>query len=93
MQENNFNNIQEFENVYELRKALTKLENEYQKKDHELNLISDLCKDLKTLNEKERKEKDNLNIKLNTVRVDMRNMEKNYQSEIESMKMKYSKEI
>ena len=93
MQENNFNNIQEFENVYELRKALTKLENEYQKKDHELNLISDLCKDLKALNEKERKEKDNLNIKLNTVRVDMRNMEKNYQSEIELMKMKYSKEI
>ena len=93
MQENNFNNIQEFENSYELRKALTKLEIEYQKKDYELNLINDLCRDLRSLNEKERKEKDDLILKLNTVRVDMRNMEKNYQNEIESMKMNYSKEI
>ena len=93
MQENNFNNIQEFENSYELRKALTKLEIEYQKKDYELNLINDLCRDLRSLNEKERKEKDNLILKLNTDRVDMRNMEKNYQNEIESMKMNYSKEI
>ena len=93
MQENNFNNIQEFENSYELRKALTKLEMEYQKKDYELNLINDLCRDLRSLNEKERKEKDDLILKLNTVRVDMRNMEKNYQNEIESMKMNYSKEI
>ena len=92
MQENNFNNIQEFENNYELRKALNKLENELQKKDYELNLITNLYQDLKSLNEKARKECDDLNIKLNTVRVDMRNMEKNYQSEIESMKLNFSKE-
>ena len=92
MQENNFNNIQEFENNYELRKALNKLENELQKKDYELNLITNLYQDLKLLNEKARKESDDLNIKLNTVRVDMRNMEKNYQTEIETMKSNYSKE-
>ena len=92
MQENNFNNIQEFENNYELRKALNKLENELQKKDYELNLITNLYQDLKLLNEKARKECDDLNIKLNTVRVDMRNMEKNYQSEIETMKLNHSKE-
>ena len=92
MQENNFNNIQEFENNYELRKALNKLENELQKKDYELNLITNLYQDLKLLNEKARKECDDLNIKLNTVRVDMRNMEKNYQSEIETMKLNHLKE-
>ena len=92
MQEKNFNNIQEFENNYELRKALNKLENELQKKDYELNLITNLYQDLKLLNEKARKECDDLNIKLNTVRVDMRNMEKNYQSEIETMKLNHSKE-
>ena len=92
MKENNLNNIQEFENNYELRKALNKLENELQKKDYELNLITNLYQDLKSLNEKARKECDDLNIKLNTVRVDMRNMEKNYQSEIESMKLNFSKE-
>ena len=92
MQENNFNNIQEFENNYELRKALNKLENELQKKDYELNLITNLYQDLKLLNEKARKECDDLNIKLNTVRVDMRNMEQNYQSEIETMKLNHSKE-
>ena len=92
MQENNFNNIQEFENNYELRKALNKLENELQKKDYELNLITNLYQDLKLLNEKARKECDDLNIKLNTVRVDMRNMEKNYQTEIETMKLNHSKE-
>ena len=92
MQENNFNNIQEFENNYELRKALNKLENELQKKDYELNLITNLYQDLKLLNEKARKECDDLNIKLNTVRVDMRNMEKNYQTEIETMKLNHLKE-
>ena len=92
MQENNFNNIQEFENNYELRKALNKLENELQKKDYELNLITNLYQDLKSLNEKSRKECDDLNIKLNTVRIDMRNIEKNYQSEIDALKLNYSKE-
>ena len=92
MQENNFNNIQEFENNYELRKALNKLENELQKKDYEYNLISNLYKDMKSLNEKSRKECDALNIKLNTVRADMRNIEKNYQNEIDSLKLNFAKE-
>ena len=92
MQDNNFNNIQEFENNYELRKALNKLENELQKKDYELNLTKNLYQELKELNEKSRKECNDLNIKLNTVRSDMRNIEKKYQNEISTMKLNFQKE-
>ena len=63
MQENNFNNIQDFENNFELRKALNKLENELQKKDYELSLITDLYQDLKTLKEKTKKENNDIIIK------------------------------
>lgn len=92
MQENNFNNIQDFENNFELRKALNKLENELQKKDYELSLITDLYQDLKTLNEKSKKENNDLVIKLNTVRSDMTIMEKKYQNEIDTIKSNFQKE-
>lgn len=92
MQDNNFNNIQDFENNYELRKALNKVENELQKKDYELNLTRNLYQELKELNEKSRKECNDLNIKLNTVRSDMRNIEKKYQNEINTMKLNFEKE-
>ena len=92
MQNNNFNNLQEFENNFELRKALNKQENELQKKYYELNLYTNLYQELKELNEKSRKENDDLNLKLNTVRSDMRNMEKKYQSEISTLKSNFAKE-
>ena len=92
MQNNNFNNLQEFENNFELRKALNKQENELQKKYYELNLYTKLYQELKELNEKSRKENDDLNLKLNTVRSDMRNMEKKYQSEISTLKSNFAKE-
>ena len=85
MNENNFN-YQEFENIYELRKALNKLENEIHKKSNELAAMTDLYKDLKQLNEKIRKENDDLNNKLITVRNDMNKMEEKYQNEIDTIK-------
>jgi chromosome segregation ATPase len=85
MNENNFN-YQEFENNYELRKALNKLENEIHKKSNELTAMTDLYKDLKQLNEKIRKENDDLNNKLITVRCDMNKMEEKYQNEIDTIK-------
>ena len=92
MKDNNFNNIQEFENNYELRKALNKLENELQSRVYELNLTKNLYQELQELNEKKEKECNDLNIKLNTVRSDMRNIEKKLQNEIESMKLNFAKE-
>ena len=85
MNENNFN-YQEFENIYELRKALNKLENEIHKKSNELTAMTDLYKDLKQLNEKIKKENDDLNNKLITVRSDMNKMEEKYQNEIDTIK-------
>ena len=92
MQDNNFNNIQEFENNYELRKALNKLENELQNKDYELNLTKNLYQELRELKDKKEKECNDLGLKLNTVRSDMRNLEKKLQNEIETMKMNFAKE-
>ena len=92
MKENNFNNIQEFENNYELRKALNKLENELQSRVYELNLTKNLYQELQELNEKKEKECNDLNIKLNTVRSDMRNIEKKLQNEINTMKLNFAKE-
>ena len=92
MQDNNFNNIQEFENNYELRKALNKLENELQNKDYELNLTKNLYQELRELKDKKEKECNDLGLKLNTVRSDMRNLEKKLQNEIDTMKMNFAKE-
>ena len=92
MKDNNFNNIQEFENNYELRKALNKLENELQSRVYELNLTKNLYQELQELNEKKEKECNDLNIKLNTVRSDMRNIEKKLQNEIDTMKLNFAKE-
>ena len=85
MNENSFN-YQEFENNYELRKALNKLENELHKKSNELTVMTDLYKDLKQLNEKIKKENDELINKLITVRNDMNKMEEKYQNEIDTIK-------
>lgn len=85
MNENSFN-YQEFENNYELRKALNKLENELHKKSNELTAMTDLYKDLKQLNEKIKKENDELINKLITVRSDMNKMEEKYQNEIDTIK-------
>ena len=92
MKDNNFNNIQEFENNYELRKALNKLENELQSRVYELNLTKNIYQELQELNEKKEKECNDLNIKLNTVRSDMRNIEKKLQNEIDTMKLNFAKE-
>lgn len=92
MKDNNFNNIQEFENNYELRKALNKLENELQSRVYELNLTKNLYQELQELNEKKEKECNDLNIKLNTVRSDMRNIEKKLQNELDTMKLNFAKE-
>ena len=85
MNENNFN-YQEFENNYELRKALNKFENELHKTSNELAAMKDLYKDLKQLNGKIKKENDDLNDKLITVRNDMNKMEEKYQNEIDTIK-------
>ena len=93
MNENNFNNIQDFENNYELRKALNKLENELQKKSYELSAITNLYQDLKSLNERINKECDDLNNKYNSVRNEMNIMEKKYQNEIDTIKSEHKKQI
>ena len=88
---NNFNNIQDFENNYELKKALNKLENELQKKEYELSSITNLYQDLKSLNERIKNESNDLTNKLNTVRNEMNIMEKKYQNDIDTMKSEYTK--
>ena len=93
MSDNNFNNIQDFETNYELKKALNKLENELQKKEYEVSAITNLYQDIKNLNEKIKKENNDLTNKLNTVRNEKNLIEKKYLSEIETLKDEHSKEI
>ena len=93
MSDNNFNNIQDFETNYELKKALNKLENELQKKEYEVSAITNLYQDIKNLNEKIKKENNDLTNKLNTVRNEKNLIEKKYLSEIDTLKDEHSKEI
>ena len=86
-------NFQDFENNYELRKALNKLENELQKKEYENTSLKTLYQDMKNLNERTSKECNSLTNKLNTVRNEMNIMEKKYISEIENLKSNNSKKI
>ena len=86
-------NFQDFENNYELRKALNKLENELQKKEYENTSLKTLYQDMKNLNERTSKECNSLTNKLNTVRNEMNIMEKKYISEIENIKSNNSKKI
>ena len=94
MNESNFNNnMYDFENNYELRKALNKLENELQKKDYELTAITNLYQDLKILNEKNKKDLDNLTERLGTEKNEKMIMEQNYQNEINTLKTDYEKKV
>ena len=94
MNESNFNNnMYDFENNYELRKALNKLENELQKKDYELTAIKNLYQDLKILNEKNKKDLDNLTERLGTEKNEKMIMEQNYQNEINTLKTDYEKKV
>ena len=93
MSENNFNNIQDFETNYELRKALNKLENELQKKEYEIAAITNLYQDMKNFNERIKKENNDLTNKLNTIRNEKNLMEKKYLNEIDTLKDEHSKEI
>ena len=90
---NEINNLQDFENNYELRKALNKLENELQKKEYELNAITNLYQEIKNLNERLKKENNDLTNKLNSVRNEMNIMEKKYQNDIDTIKSEYTKKI
>ena len=85
--------IQDLENNDQLRKAIIKLKYELKKKENELMSASNLYKDLKLLNQKIKKESDDLNSKLNNVKEDMKLMEKKYQDEILSLKSHYEKQI
>lgn len=94
MSEINFNNnMYDFENNYELRKALNKLENELHKKDYELTAITNLYQDLKNLNEKNKKELDNLTERLGTEKNEKMIIEQKYQNEINTMKTDYEKKV
>ena len=91
MTDKNFNIIQDFENNYELKKVLNKLENEIQKKEYELSSVDNLYQDLKRLNEILQKENNDLTNKLNSVRNEKNAMEKKYQNEIDKIKSEYIK--
>ena len=93
MNENSFNNIADFENEYELRKALNKLESELHKKDYELTAITNLYQDLKSLNERIKKESNNLTERLGTEKNEKIIMEKKYQNEISAMKAKHDRDV
>ena len=90
---NEINNLQDFENNYELRKALNKLENELQKKEYELNATTNLYQEIKNLNESLKKENNDLTNKINSVRNEMNIMEKKYQNDIDTIKTEYAKNI
>ena len=93
MSESNFNNIQDFENNYELRKALNKLENELQKKEYELTSLTNLYQELKNLNERIKKENNDLTNKLNSERNEKNLLEKKFQNTIDTMESENSKKI
>ena len=93
MSESNFNNIQDFENNYEMRKALNKLENELHKKDYELTAVTNLYQDLKSLNERIKKENNDLTNKLNSERNDKMLIEKKFQNIIDTMESENSKKF
>ena len=93
MNENNFDNIQDFENNYELRKVLHKLESELSKKDYELTAITNLYQDLKSLNERIKKESNNLTERLGAEKNEKIIMEKKYQNEISTLKAKHAEEV
>ena len=93
MSESNFNNIQDFENNYELRKALNKLENELQKKEYELTSLTNLYQELKNLNERIKKENNDLTNKLNSERNEKNLLEKKFKNTIDTMESENSKKI
>lgn len=86
------NQLSELENHYEFKKALNKLENELQKKEYELSSINKLYQDLKSLNEKTKKECTNLSNKVISLINEMSNKEKKYENEIESSKTSFNKQ-
>ena len=91
MSDLNFNDIQDYENNYELKKALNKLENALQKKEYEISSITNLYQDLKNLNGIIKKESNDLTNKLNSVRNAMNIMEKKHQNEMDTIKSDYMK--
>ena len=93
MNENNYDNIQDFENNFELRKVLHKLESELSKKDYELTAITNLYQDLKSLNERIKKESNNLTERLGAEKNEKIIMEKKYQNEISTLKAKHARDV
>lgn len=83
----NFNNYQiNLEDNIELRKAIAKLEDLLSKKHLEIENITKLYQDFKLINEKNRKEVQELSSKLSQAYSEKSNSEKKYEAEIQKLK-------
>ena len=83
----NFNNYQiNLEDNIEMRKAIAKLEDLITKKQIETDNITKLYQDFKSINEKNRKECQELNLKITQAFSEKSNLEKKYEAEIQKIK-------
>jgi len=83
----NFNNYQiNLEDNIEMRKAITKLGNMIEKKQLEIDNLSQLYQDSKIIHEKNRKECQELSHKLIQAHSEKCNIEKKFEAEIQKIK-------
>jgi hypothetical protein len=80
------------EDNIELRKAIAKLEDILNKKHSENELLLQVQQDLKTINEKLRKECSDLNLKLVTLLNDKKHLEKKHETEVSKLKSFFEKQ-
>ena len=91
---NNYNQFQrEISNNEEVRKQLTNLKNNLQKKEYELKTINNLYEEVKKVNDQLRQECDNLNEKNITLINEKSSIEKKFEDEIENIEMKYKTKL
>lgn len=90
----NFNNYQiNLEDNIEMRKAIAKLEDLLSKKQIEVQNVTKLYEDFKLINDKNRKECQDLSQKITQAYSEKSNLEKKYEAEIHKLKNVYNKQM
>jgi uncharacterized membrane protein len=83
----NFNNYQvDLDDNIQMRKAIAKMEDLMARKQIEIDNLTKLYQDIKLINEKNRKECQEINQKLTLAYSDKSNTEKKYEAEIQKLK-------
>ena len=83
---------QNLDEVLEMKKLISKLEDELEKSEYEKSSLMKIYQDLKVVYEKTRKECGDLNTKLINSYNEKNNLEKKYENEISLLKSNYDKQ-